>query len=55
MGLEVIAEGIETVPQRELLAQAGCVHMQGYLFDRPLPLEALLARAGRPCQLEEGR
>ena len=55
MGLEVIAEGIETVPQRELLAQAGCVHMQGYLFDRPLPLEALLARAGGPCRPDEGR
>lgn len=48
LGLEVIAEGIETVQQRELLIQAGGVHMQGYLFDRPLPLESLLARAGTP-------
>lgn len=55
MGLEVIAEGIETVQQRELLVRAGCVHMQGYLFDRPLTLDALLARAGAPCRPEEGR
>ncbi|MDT8990800.1 bifunctional diguanylate cyclase/phosphodiesterase [Curvibacter sp. APW13] len=55
MGLEVIAEGIETVPQRDLLAQAGCVHMQGYLFDRPLTLDALLARAGGACNPEPGR
>ncbi len=37
LGLEVIAEGVETEPQRALLDEIGCHHYQGYLFSRPLP------------------
>ncbi len=40
MGLAVIAEGVETEGQRNLLAEQGCHAYQGYLFSRPLPLEA---------------
>uniref|UniRef100_UPI0025C44F7C putative bifunctional diguanylate cyclase/phosphodiesterase n=1 Tax=Halomonas sp. TaxID=1486246 RepID=UPI0025C44F7C len=39
--LEVVAEGVETVAQRDWLLAHGCTVMQGYLFGRPLPLEAL--------------
>ncbi|MBI4740430.1 MAG: EAL domain-containing protein [Betaproteobacteria bacterium] len=41
MGLAVIAEGVETVAQRNLLAQIGCYAYQGYLFGRPGPVESL--------------
>ncbi len=45
LGLEVIAEGVETEAQRQLLLDYECRVFQGYLFSRPLPLaefEALL-------------
>ena len=47
LGLAVIAEGVETAAQRDMLAAQGCHSYQGYLFSRPLPVaefEAFLQR-----------
>jgi predicted signal transduction protein with EAL and GGDEF domain len=37
LGIDTIAEGIETTSQRDVLRQLGCVHGQGYLYGRPAP------------------
>ena len=39
LGLEVIAEGVETRVQRDKLEQLGCKHFQGYFFGRPVAIE----------------
>jgi diguanylate cyclase (GGDEF)-like protein/PAS domain S-box-containing protein len=39
LDLDVIAEGVETEEQRQLLLKNGCTHYQGYLFGRPVPVE----------------
>ncbi|MCB1890089.1 MAG: EAL domain-containing protein [Rhodocyclaceae bacterium] len=44
LGLKVIAEGIETPAQRDLLIAIGCDLGQGYLFARPMPADALIDR-----------
>jgi EAL domain-containing protein (putative c-di-GMP-specific phosphodiesterase class I) len=38
----VVAEGVETEQQRELLRTVKCSEMQGYLFSRPVPVQDLL-------------
>ena len=39
LGLEVLAEGIETAEQRDALQIYGCHYYQGYLFGKPMPIE----------------
>jgi len=41
LGLAVMAEGVETVAQRDLLARYGCTCYQGFLFSRALPIDEL--------------
>ena len=42
LGLDVVAEGVETEGQREFLLRNGCHQFQGYLFGRPVPADQLL-------------
>jgi len=41
--LDVIAEGVETLEQRQLLLEKGCRRFQGYLFSKPVPIDQLTA------------
>ena len=41
LGIDVVAEGVETLQQAELLRRLGCERAQGYFFSRPVPLEQL--------------
>lgn len=43
MHVEVIAEGVETEPQRQALDRMGCHTFQGYLVGRPMPAPELLS------------
>lgn len=43
LNLTIVAEGVETEPQLELLQQYGCDCIQGYIFSKPLPEPAALA------------
>lgn len=46
MGLEVVAEGVETQAQVDFLRAQHCDRLQGYFYDQPQPLEQWLARLG---------
>ena len=38
LGINVIAEGVETKEQRQFLLNKGCLNYQGYLFSKPVPI-----------------
>ena len=40
LGLDVIAEGVETEDELHYLSKRGCDTYQGYYFSRPVPVEA---------------
>ncbi len=39
LGIETVAEGVETVGEHALLSQLGCTHVQGFGIGRPMPFE----------------
>jgi EAL domain-containing protein (putative c-di-GMP-specific phosphodiesterase class I) len=43
LGLGVVAEGVETKGQRDILLRLGCDELQGFFFARPMTADALLA------------
>jgi EAL domain-containing protein (putative c-di-GMP-specific phosphodiesterase class I) len=51
MGMDAVAEGIETYEQYMLLRQLGCRFGQGYLFSRPVPAETVSAMLRLPGRI----
>ena len=43
LGMRVTAEGVETQAQSDILVKLGCHTLQGYLFSKPVPFEAISA------------
>jgi len=46
LGLPVVAEGVETAQQRDILIKEGCDELQGFFIGRPLPIERYAALTG---------
>lgn len=53
MGLDVVAEGVETKAQCQFLVDAGCSIVQGFYFSRPLPVPELETRWLEPPRRAE--
>ena len=49
LGLEVLAEGVETEEQFRVLEELGCEAIQGFLLGRPVPAAQLAALAAKPA------
>jgi EAL domain-containing protein (putative c-di-GMP-specific phosphodiesterase class I) len=49
----VVAEGVETETQLELLKAAGCDYAQGYVYAHPMPAAQLGAMARGPARIAE--
>jgi EAL domain-containing protein (putative c-di-GMP-specific phosphodiesterase class I) len=43
LGLETLAEGVETIGEHSMLAQLGCGHVQGFGIARPMPMDDVAA------------
>jgi EAL domain-containing protein (putative c-di-GMP-specific phosphodiesterase class I) len=54
LGIEVIAEGVETEQQLMFLSERGCKRYQGYYFSKPVSLEKLRELFQVPSRLKTG-
>ncbi len=53
LDMRVVAEGVETLAQRDILRRLNCDEVQGYLYARPMPADDVL-RTAMPAAQDEG-
>ena len=46
LGMHIVAEGVETVRERDYLIHLGCDYLQGYLFSWPVPVPGFVEKFG---------
>lgn len=46
LGMHIVAEGVETVKERDYLIHLGCDYLQGYLFSWPVPVPGFVEKFG---------
>ena len=51
LGIETVAEGVETREQVEFLRDIGCTKLQGYFYCKPIPLEGIIDRYHKGIQI----
>jgi diguanylate cyclase (GGDEF)-like protein/PAS domain S-box-containing protein len=52
LGMDTTAEGVETLDELDLVRSLGCSHVQGYIYAKPLPLEAANLCVAGDCHIE---
>jgi EAL domain-containing protein (putative c-di-GMP-specific phosphodiesterase class I) len=52
LGIQVIAEGVETPEQLRYLLEQGCDELQGYYFSRPVPVDDIAALLRQGLKLD---
>ena len=51
LGMDTVCEGVETEEQVHFLQEAGCSKLQGFYFDKPIPVEKILEKYRRGIQI----
>lgn len=53
LGIGIVAEGVETMPQALMLQELGCDVLQGYAFARPMPANELVQFIVKPSRFRK--
>ena len=51
LGLDTVCEGVETEEQAKFLLEAGCAKLQGYYYQKPIPVEKILEKYAQGIQI----